>query len=62
MDKLFCQLLFFSGTNCEFWKSVLIKEILAILEVLDLKWRLLSGVAAFLLVVFGWFCHELVPV
>lgn len=44
----------FSGMNCEFWKSSSIMQIFAILEVLDLQWRLLSRVGRFLLV-FCWF-------
>lgn len=48
MDKLLCQLLSFLAQNCEFWKSSSIVEILAVLQVLDLKWRLLPGVGGFL--------------
>lgn len=40
----------FSGMNCEFSKSSIIVEIFAILQVLDLKWRLLPRMGG----LFGW--------
>lgn len=53
----------FSGMNCEFWNSIITMEKLAVLEVLELQWRLLSRVGGFLLVFWYFsFCPELVPV